>query len=172
MRPAVAASLICTSISAASGQQPGGAETPALQAPSVKALESPAARRESIKATAGRLTLQNVTLSSCIKYALWPQDFRFSGPKWLTNVSYAIEGKAPGAAPSDRLPLMFQNLPVTRFHPAYDSDGEVLHAVEVPDMAGILAKAIQDQLGLKLESKEPTVEVLVVDRIEKNPAEN
>jgi uncharacterized protein (TIGR03435 family) len=41
-----------------------------------------------------------------------------------------------------------------------------------PDAAGIVAQAIQAQLGLKVESKKVPVEMLVIDRIEKAPTEN
>jgi uncharacterized protein (TIGR03435 family) len=41
-----------------------------------------------------------------------------------------------------------------------------------PDAPGILAQAIQTQLGLKLDAKKLPTEVLVIDRIEKSPTEN
>jgi uncharacterized protein (TIGR03435 family) len=40
-----------------------------------------------------------------------------------------------------------------------------------PDAPGVIAQAIQAQLGLKMDSKKALVEMLVVDRIEK-PSEN
>ena len=59
----------------------------------------------------------------------------------------------PGAAPRASVPA---DSPV----PATDPDG--------PD----LFEAVQQQLGLKLEPRKGPVEMLVVDRAEKNPAEN
>ena len=44
--------------------------------------------------------------------------------------------------------------------------------VGLSDMAGIIATAIQEELGLKLESKKSAADVLVIDRAEKVPAEN
>lgn len=41
-----------------------------------------------------------------------------------------------------------------------------------PDAAGIVAQAIQAQLGLKVESKKVPVEMLVIDRVEKTATEN
>ncbi len=40
------------------------------------------------------------------------------------------------------------------------------------DIAGIAISALKDQLGLKLESRKVTLDVLVVDQAEKTPAEN
>jgi uncharacterized protein (TIGR03435 family) len=40
-----------------------------------------------------------------------------------------------------------------------------------PDAPGIIAQAIQAQLGLKMDSKKAPVEMLIVDRVEK-PSEN
>jgi uncharacterized protein (TIGR03435 family) len=43
----------------------------------------------------------------------------------------------------------------------------------VPDERGVsLSTAVQEQLGLKLEAKKKTVEMRVIDRVEKMPAEN
>src|SRR5262249_361337 len=40
------------------------------------------------------------------------------------------------------------------------------------DMIPIAISAIQEQLGLKLESRKVPVEILVIDRVEKTPVEN
>ena len=42
----------------------------------------------------------------------------------------------------------------------------------LPDVASLVAQAMQNQLGLKLESKKMPIEVLVIDRIEKSPTGN
>jgi uncharacterized protein (TIGR03435 family) len=41
-----------------------------------------------------------------------------------------------------------------------------------PDAPSIIAAAVQAELGLKVESKKVPLEVIVVDRVEKTPAEN
>jgi len=41
-----------------------------------------------------------------------------------------------------------------------------------PDAPGIVAQAMQAQLGLKVESKKAPVEMLIIDHIEKAPTEN
>jgi len=41
-----------------------------------------------------------------------------------------------------------------------------------PDANAIIAVAMQKELGIKVESKKVPVEVIVVDRVEKSPAEN
>src|SRR6185295_8828913 len=41
-----------------------------------------------------------------------------------------------------------------------------------PDMAGILVTALNEKLGLNLESKKAPIEILVIDRMEKIPTEN
>ena len=46
------------------------------------------------------------------------------------------------------------------------SDGPPMEA------GGIIAAAVKEQLGLKVDSRKSTVDVLVVDRIEKTPTEN
>jgi uncharacterized protein (TIGR03435 family) len=41
-----------------------------------------------------------------------------------------------------------------------------------PDMAAIMITALNEKLGLKLESKKTPIEILVIDRMEKIPTEN
>jgi uncharacterized protein (TIGR03435 family) len=40
------------------------------------------------------------------------------------------------------------------------------------EAGGIIAKAVQEQLGLKVESRKAPVEMLVIDHVEKTPTEN
>jgi uncharacterized protein (TIGR03435 family) len=40
------------------------------------------------------------------------------------------------------------------------------------DMLNLLAKVLQDQLGLKMEPKKAKIELLIVDHAEKIPTEN
>jgi uncharacterized protein (TIGR03435 family) len=53
-----------------------------------------------------------------------------------------------------------------------DADGKIPGPVGLSDMGNIIATAIQEQLGLKLESRKESAEVLVVDHAEKTPVEN
>jgi uncharacterized protein (TIGR03435 family) len=41
-----------------------------------------------------------------------------------------------------------------------------------PDIAGLLIRGVQEQLGFKLDSRKAAAELLVIDRIEKTPTEN
>lgn len=49
---------------------------------------------------------------------------------------------------------------------------ELLSGKGPPDIAGIAIIALQEQLGLKMESKKLPVEMIIVDRAEKTPIEN
>jgi len=53
----------------------------------------------------------------------------------------------------------------------YLPGGEQVMKVEFDNTSGIIIAAMQGELGLKLESKKESVEVLVIDRVEK-PSEN
>jgi uncharacterized protein (TIGR03435 family) len=43
---------------------------------------------------------------------------------------------------------------------------------EQPDMTAIVMSALHEQLGLNLEARKETVEILVIDHAEKMPSEN
>jgi uncharacterized protein (TIGR03435 family) len=69
------------------------------------------------------------------------------------------------------------------FRLEYSNDGTMASPVPMPVMAGVVRtesepsgptifKALQDQLGLKLESGKAPMEVVVIDKAEKAPIEN
>jgi uncharacterized protein (TIGR03435 family) len=57
---------------------------------------------------------------------------------------------------------------------AFVTEEMMRHAGDGPpvEAGGIIARAMQEQLGLKVEAKKAPVEMLVVDRMEKAPSEN
>src|SRR4051812_17467447 len=62
--------------------------------------------RENINTTQGSLTLRNVTLKSCIKFAYGLQDPQISGPDRIAIERYDIVAKSSGPASEEQLRLM------------------------------------------------------------------
>lgn len=54
---------------------------------------------------------------------------------------------------------------VAKYLPQFAGDG-------IPDIMGIINAGLQEELGLKLESKKVALDLLVVDNIDKTPTEN
>ncbi len=71
--------------------------------------------REHIHASEGRVTLRNVSLQACIKWAYGVQDPQVVGPDWLKTERYDIAAKASGPATEDELREMLRVLLVERF---------------------------------------------------------
>jgi uncharacterized protein (TIGR03435 family) len=73
------------------------------------------APREKITASPGSLTMQHVSLQTCIKWAYGLRDFQLSGPAWLLSEKYDIVAKAASPAPEQELRLMLRALLAERF---------------------------------------------------------
>ena len=71
--------------------------------------------RENINTTDGSVTLRNVTLNSCIKWAYGLQDPQISGPDWITVERYDIVAKSSGPTSEAQLRLMLRTLLADRF---------------------------------------------------------
>jgi uncharacterized protein (TIGR03435 family) len=65
---------------------------------------------EKITASPGSLTMQNVSLQTCIKWAYALRDFQISGPAWLTSERYDISAKSTAPASEPELRLMLRAL--------------------------------------------------------------
>ena len=203
--------------------------------------------RENITTSRDSVTLRNVTLNSCIKWAYGLQDPQIVGPDWITIERYDIVAK-PGAPTSEeQLKLMLRALLAERFKLVVHSDTRTLAVIAlavgkdrpklresstgdagtlrsgkgriiaqntsmaelaaalsdplrspVVDVTGLAGRydftldfssfvpdpgqtvdemtatvaVVEQQLGLKLESRKLPTPILVVDRAEKIPVEN
>ena len=197
------------------------------------------------------LTMRDVTVATCIKFAYSVQDSQISGPEWLQADRFDVLAKNDEPATVDQLKLMMQSLLAERFkltfhrqtkdlssflmtiakgglklkesaegtkpyrentavstiaramtmkefgdflsgplrRPIVDMTGltgrydftldftpylprgEQAMKVSFDDTTGIVIAAMQGELGLKLESKKETVEVLMIDHVE-HPSDN
>src|SRR5580693_7034560 len=124
------------------------AQTPAFDVASLKSVQPvPPYSIDLGNSSRGKLTLTNVTLSDCLKFAFnIRNDSQISGPEWIRSRSdlFTIVGQAPADTPRDQLRLMTQTLLAERF-------GLVLHhePKELPYEALVV-----DRKGLKVhESK-------------------
>ena len=196
--------------------------------------------------TPGNVTMRDVTLATCIKFAYGVQDSQISGPEWLQSEHFAILAKADAPVAESQLRLMMQALLADRFKlsfhrqskelsayamtvakggakvkestaetkpfrensavgtivkamtmkewadfisgpmqtpvvdmtglkgrydfsldfTAYLPGGEKVMNVAFDNANGIMIAAMQGELGLKMESRKETVEVLVIDHVE------
>jgi uncharacterized protein (TIGR03435 family) len=61
-------------------------------------------------APSGRLTMRNIRLSSCLKWAFDVQASQVSGPGWIESERYDIIAQATGPTSSNNLKLMLRSL--------------------------------------------------------------
>lgn len=204
-------------------------------------------RREDVDTAPGSLTMRNVSLSSCIRWAYGVQRSQVSGPAWVDSERFDIAAKAANPASEDQLKVMLQALLGDRFKLTLHRDSKIvsLYALVVAkngpklqasegegkskrvgnavkgsfeqtslpefaeylsvpfrapvvdmtglkgrfdfktdfsgffvpgssldDLPGFISTAIQEQLGLRLESRKAPLEILVIDHAERVPSEN
>src|SRR3954470_13206690 len=115
---AVLGSVLLGAVELLSGQPP---TAPTFEVASVKRNNTSepgrqgALFRENINTTQGSVTLRNVTLNSCIKFAYGLQDPQISGPDWITSERYDIVAKSSVPTSEGQLRLMLKALLAERF---------------------------------------------------------
>jgi uncharacterized protein (TIGR03435 family) len=115
-----------------SGQQ---SAAPAFEVASVKRNNTSepgrqgALFRENINTTEGSVTLRNVTLKSCIKWAYGLQDPQISGPDWIAVERYDIVAKSVRPTSEGQLRLMLKTLLADRFNLVVHSEIKSLSVV-------------------------------------------
>ncbi|HET9833720.1 MAG TPA: TIGR03435 family protein, partial [Vicinamibacterales bacterium] len=112
----------------------------------------------------GRVTVINMTLRQLVRSMNRLQDYQVvnNAGDWLSTDRWDIDAKAANDAPLEQLVLMLRSLVAERF-------SLVTHR-ERRDGPSLFT-ALQEQLGLKLESYRAPSDVLVIDSA-KRPAED
>lgn len=106
---------------AALGQQPA----PRFDVASIRPAQTPEGRaplarlREDINTTPGNLTMRNVTLETCIRWAYRLNPYQVSGQDRLSTERFDVLAKAADAASESQLRVMLQALLADRFKLAF-----------------------------------------------------
>ena len=87
--------------------------------------------RESITHNPGSLTMRNVTLKSCIRWAYELADYQISGPAWIGSQRYDVQARAGRAATVEQLRLMLRDLLASRFQLALHRENRELPVYEL-----------------------------------------
>ena len=82
-------------------------KAPAFEVASIRAGKP---GRESIEPGPASLTMRNVRLSACIRWAYGVQDVQVSGPAWLNDVWFDVFAKSAGEVKAAELRAMLQTL--------------------------------------------------------------
>jgi uncharacterized protein (TIGR03435 family) len=96
----------------------------------------------------GTLTMRDVTIETCIKWAYGVQRAQVLGPGLLTSERYDIMAKADGAATDDQMKLMMQSLLKERFGLQFHREKKELKAfaLEVAKSGPKLKQATDDEV--------------------------
>jgi hypothetical protein len=166
---------------------------PSFEAASIKPTQM-TGQGTSIDRHPGMLVMKNVTLQDCIREAYGVTDSQITGQNLLSLDRYDIVAKIPPGVTTDRHPAMLQALLAERFKlavhhgtremPVYllvvAKNGPKIQAAQslewAPDdkqgadtQGPSLPAALQEQLGLKLETGKAPMEILVIDHAENPP---
>lgn len=106
------------------------------------------------KVRPGTVTMRDVTIESCIKWAYGVQRPQVSGPSLLASVRYDIVAKADGAASSDEMKAMMQALLSERFKLAFHREKKELRSFALTVVKGgaKLKQAESDEVPFRQNS--------------------
>jgi uncharacterized protein (TIGR03435 family) len=101
------------------------AAPPAFEVASVKGMKEVRGGVR-LQVEPGSLTMRNVTLRTCIRWAYGVGEYQVNGPNWINSERYEIIAKAAGPAPDSELRLMLQALLAERFQLKLHHDSKTL----------------------------------------------
>jgi uncharacterized protein (TIGR03435 family) len=105
------------------------AQPPSAPAFEVASIRESQPGREAIESVPGRLTMRNVRLAACIRWAYDVQEYQVSGPGWLNDVRFDISAKAGDAVKEAELRLMLRTLLSDRFKLAFHRETKEIPAL-------------------------------------------
>jgi len=81
---------------------------------------------DDIRVSPDSLTMGNVTVASCLKWAYKVQDPQISGPDWIRQDRFTITAKSGAPATDDQLRAMLQTLLADRFKIAFHRQSKTM----------------------------------------------
>lgn len=93
--------------------------------------EGPGHGPENVRRTSTSLSMENVRLSSALKWAYQLQDFQISGPPWIQSDRYDIIAKTEAPVSEGELRRRLQNLLADRFKLVSHHETKVVPAFEL-----------------------------------------
>ena len=103
-------------------------------------------RSSSTHSSKGQISMENVSLQSCLERAFDVRDFSLSGPPWLESERFDVVAKIPAEASHTQIGAMLQALLKDRFRLAFHWTPK-----ELSGYAVVVARN-----GLKIQPVEPT----------------
>jgi uncharacterized protein (TIGR03435 family) len=88
-------------------------------------------RREQVDTSPNSLTMGNVSLKSCVRWAYGVQASQVTGPVWLETERFDIAAKAAGPVSEEQLRLMLRSLLADRFKLTLHRDSKVMSSYEL-----------------------------------------
>ncbi len=134
------------------------AQTAAFEIASIRSVNSAApiapedAARENIHVTPGTVTMNFVSLASCIRWAYRVGDPQVSGPDWIRRDRFQIIAKASGTPSDDQLRQMMQSLLAERFKLEMHREPKTMRAFTLVVAKGgpkLTAAQVDTQPGVK-----------------------
>jgi uncharacterized protein (TIGR03435 family) len=135
-------SLACGTVWGQSAGKAGEFEVASIKPSRTPPGRGLASLREDIKSEPARLTMDNISLNTGIRWAYKLGVYEISGPDWISDQRYDIAAKAAAEVSEDQLRLMLRSLLADRFKLAAhretkDVSGYALVAGKKPKLTAV-----------------------------------
>ena len=174
----VLALLLC--VSAFAQDQTG----PAFEVASIKPHVAGGSGRTGIQEDPGQIVIENLSLRALVSMAFGLKGTQqLVAPNWLNDLTFDIVAKTPAGYKHEQLRDLVRILTRLLGAPVQDETGLAARydlklewtpdsSPQSSDLGPSLFTALQEQMGLRLQSTKIPATVVVVDRIERAPTAN